>query len=160
MRLVPIKIFMSILMLIWSASGQNVYAHCQIPCGIYDDHARYLGMLEDSKTVEKATSQIIVLSDNVGSKQTSQPMAHEYNQLVRWIASKESHAEKVIATVTNYFLTQRVKPNQENYLGRLEKHHAVILAAMKVKQSASTAASRSLTVAIQDLASYYPKHEH
>ena len=26
-------------------------AHCQIPCGIYDDHARVQAMLEDAATI-------------------------------------------------------------------------------------------------------------
>jgi len=160
MSSIATKTFMLILLLSLSVTGHNLYAHCQVPCGIYDDHARYLAMLEDSKTVEKATSQIIVLSDNVDSKRASQSLAHEYNQLVRWIANKESHAEKIILTISSYFLTQRVKPKQEDYADRLKKHHAVILAAMKAKQNASSAASRSLTLAIQDLASYYPEHEH
>jgi nickel superoxide dismutase len=117
-------------------------------------------MLEDASTVEKATDQIITLSNDIDSKQTSTPIAQNYNQLVRWVTNKESHAEKIISTMTNYFLTQRVKPTQEDYLDRLSKHHAVILAAMKAKQNASITASNALKVAIQNLATYYPKHEH
>lgn len=140
--------------------SQHAHSHCQIPCGIYDDHARYISMLEDASTVEKATNQIITLSNDIDSKQTSTPIAQNYNQLVRWVTNKESHAEKIISTMTNYFLTQRVKPTQEDYLDRLSKHHAVILAAMKAKQNASITASNALKVAIQNLATYYPKHEH
>ena len=42
--------------------SQHAHSHCQIPCGIYDDHARYISMLEDASTAEKATNQIITLS--------------------------------------------------------------------------------------------------
>ena len=76
------------------------------------------------------------------------------------LITKESHAEKIISTITNYFLTQRVKPKQKDYSDRLIKHHAVILAAMKVKQKASIKETKALKVAIQNLAVYYPKHEH
>ena len=53
---------------------------------------------------------------------------------MRWVQNKESHAQKIITTMADYFLTQRVKPSQEDYADRLAKHHAVILAAMKAKQ--------------------------
>ena len=117
-------------------------------------------MLEDASTVEKATNQIITLSNDIDSKQTSTPIAQNYNQLARWVNNKEIHAEKIISTIANYFLTQRIKPTQKDYLERLGKHHAVILAAMKAKQNASITESNALKVAIQNLAIYYPKHEH
>ena len=37
-------------------------AHCEVPCGIYDDHARITQMLEDATTIEKAVAQILELS--------------------------------------------------------------------------------------------------
>jgi nickel superoxide dismutase len=153
---IPTSVFIFILFVF----GQNAHSHCQIPCGIYDDHARYKSMLEDASTVEKATNQIITLSNDIDSKEKSTPIAQNYNQLVRWVNNKESHAEKIISTITNYFLTQRVKPKQKDYSDRLIKHHAVILAAMKVKQKASIKETKALKVAIQNLAVYYPKHEH
>ena len=153
---IPALVFISSLF----AFSQHAHSHCQIPCGIYDDHARYLSMLEDASTVEKATDQIIALSNDIDSKQKSTPITQNYNQLVRWVNNKEIHAEKIISTIANYFLTQRIKPTQKDYLERLGKHHAVILAAMKAKQNASITESNALKVAIQNLAIYYPKHEH
>ncbi|MFT5234211.1 MAG: nickel superoxide dismutase [Candidatus Krumholzibacteriia bacterium] len=35
------------------SNSSQAYAHCQIPCGIYNDHARVQQMLEDVATVEK-----------------------------------------------------------------------------------------------------------
>ena len=160
MKILITKIPTSVFIFILSVFGQNAHSHCQIPCGIYDDHARYKSMLEDASTVEKATNQIITLSNDIDSKEKSTPIAQNYNQLVRWVNNKESHAEKIISTITNYFLTQRVKPKQKDYSDRLIKHHAVILAAMKAKQNASINETKALKVAIQNLAVYYPKHEH
>ena len=100
------------------------------------------------------------MSNDIDSKQKSTPIAQNYNQLARWVNNKEIHAEKIISTIANYFLTQRIKPKQKDYLDRLSKHHAVILAAMKAKQNASITESNALKVAIQNLAIYYPKHEH
>ncbi len=131
---------------------QQVSAHCQIPCGIYDDHARVQAMLEDAATVAKATKLINELAGKTD--------AQSHNQIVRWVMNKEKHAQNVISTISDYFLTQRVKPDQEDYTERLVKHHAVIVAAMKAKQNADPQYAEGLTASIEALAPYYPKHEH
>ena len=127
-------------------------AHCQIPCGIYDDGARVAAMLEDAATVRKAVRQIAALAGKTD--------ALSRNQLVRWVMNKEQHAQRIIAIIGDYFLTQRVKPKQEDYAERLRKHHAVIVAAMRAKQTVDDAAVDELTRAVEALAPYYPKHEH
>lgn len=128
---------------------QTAHAHCQIPCGIYDDHARVQAMLEDAATVDKATSEMAELAGK------SDPQS--VNQMVRWIMNKESHAQKIIATISDYFLTQRVNPSQEDYAERLKKHHAVMLAAMEAKQHADTKYAEALTAKITAIARYYPE---
>ncbi len=134
------------------AFSQLTYAHCQIPCGIYDDHARVQSMLEDAATVEKSIKLIAELSGKLD--------AQSQNQLVRWVLNKEIHAQNIISTITDYFLTQRVKSKQEDYAERLIKHHTVIVAAMKTKQSADLSFVSSLKVSIEALLPYYPEHEH
>ncbi len=127
-------------------------AHCQIPCGIYDDHARVQAMLEDAATVEKAAKLIGELAGKSD--------AQSQNQLVRWVLNKETHAQNVIATISDYFLTQRVKASQEDYVERLKRHHGVIVAAMKAKQNADVKYAVALSDSIKALAGYYPPHEH
>ncbi len=131
---------------------QSIQAHCQIPCGIYDDHARVQAMLEDAATVEKSVKLIAELSGK------SDPQSQ--NQLVRWVMNKEQHAQNVIAAISDYFLTQRVKPDQEDYADRLIKHHAVIVAAMKAKQNADMNHAQALKESIEALSGYYPEHKH
>ncbi len=129
------------------APGQ-ASAHCQIPCGIYDDHARVDAMREDAATVAKAARLINELS--------AASDAQSQQQLVRWVMNKERHAQNIIGTISDYFLTQRVKPDQDDYAQRLQRHHAVILAAMKAKQSVSTEAAAELADRIEALFEYYP----
>ena len=56
------------LLIAFAAAGsalvlpQPLHAHCQIPCGIYDDHARVQSMLEDAATIEKSAKLIAELS--------------------------------------------------------------------------------------------------
>ena len=126
---------------------QPAAAHCQIPCGIYNDHARVDAMLEDAATVEKSARLIGELAAKTD--------AQSQNQLVRWVMNKENHAQKIIATISDYFLTQRVKPSQEDYVERLRKHHLVILAAMKAKQNADIKYAEALKQSIENLSPYY-----
>jgi nickel superoxide dismutase len=131
---------------------QSAQAHCQIPCGIYDDSARLQFMLEDAATVEKSVKTMIKL--------TGKTDIQSQNQMVRWVMNKEDHAQKIIDTISDYFLTQRIMPSQKDYSERLKHHHAVILAAMKAKQNADLASVKTLKKSISLLAQYYPEHKH
>jgi nickel superoxide dismutase len=148
------NLFIGALALLGSnlALVQSAGAHCQIPCGIYDDHARVKAMLEDAATVAKSVKLINELAGKTD--------AQSQNQTVRWVMNKERHAQNVISTIGDYFLTQRVKPGQEDYAERLVKHHAVIVAAMRAKQNADAAHADALKASIEALAAYYPAHEH
>ena len=108
-------------------------AHCQIPCGIYDDELRVQMMEEDITTIEKSMNEINTLG-------AATPV--NYNQLVRWVMNKEDHAQKLQDIVTAYFMAQRIKPptNQDDqmamneYLHKLALLHAIQIHAMKTKQ--------------------------
>ena len=147
-----------ILLIVFAMTGTNLvlpkmsHAHCQIPCGIYDDHARIQAMIEDATTIEKSAKLIAELSGK--SDVQSQ------GQLVRWVVNKEKHAQKIISTICDYFLTQRVKPNQDDYADRLMKHHAVINKAMKVKQNTDVKYAKKVKESIMVLSAYYPEKKH
>ena len=140
------------LLILLTGYSSTAFSHCQIPCGIYDDNARVKTMLEDAATAKKAISLIAELS---GKKD---PQSN--NQLVRWVVNKEQHAQNIIETISDYFLTQRVKPKQKDYTDRLKKHHAVIVAAMNVKQNADAKYVKTLEDKITELLPYYPEHKH
>ena len=127
-------------------------AHCQIPCGIYDDNARVMAMLEDVETVRKSVNSLMELVDKADLQSRQ--------QFVRWVTNKEAHAEKIIGTISDYFLTQRVKPDQKDYVERLKRHHAVVLLAMKVKQTADLKVIDQLEASVKALLEYYPEQEH
>ena len=146
-----IKTFIALAVLLVTYSPL-AYSHCQIPCGIYDDHARVKTMLEDAETARNAIDLIAELSKKSD--------AQSNNQIVRWVINKESHAQNIISTIGDYFLTQRVKPKQKDYVERLKKHHAVIVAAMKVKQNADMSYVDALEASIEALLPYYPEHKH
>lgn len=126
--------------------------HCQVPCGIYDDNARVVAMQEDVATIKKAVTLLAELAGK-GDVQSKQ-------QFVRWVNTKEAHAQKIISTIGDYFLTQRVKAKQDDYVQRLKDHHAVIVGAMKAKQNASMESAEALGKAVDALLKYYPEHKH
>ncbi len=133
-------------------------AHCQVPCGIYDDHARITAMLEDTTTIAKALDQI----NELAGKRDAQ----SFNQATRWVMTKEQHAERIQTTIAQYYLAQRVKAAEpgtdayDAYLQKLAEHHAVIVAAMKAKQTADPNAANALCKAIDVISAYYPSHDH
>ena len=109
--------------LLWHSSAE---AHCEIPCGIYDDQLRIHLIEEDATTIEKAMKLIVDLGKE-------SPI--NYNQLVRWVTNKEEHATRIQHTVSQYFLTQRIKPDQAKYTEKLAVLHQILVAAMKCKQT-------------------------
>lgn len=111
----------------------KVYAHCQVPCGIYGDAVRIVQIEEDITTVRKAMNMI---NDLAG-----QSDAQSLNQLSRWVRTKEDHAQKVQEAVLNYFLAQRVKAKEkgskerQQYVDQTLTLHQLIVSMMKCKQT-------------------------
>lgn len=140
---------------LWITHTEKVEAHCQVPCGIYDDAARITHMHEDATTITKAIAQI----NELAAKTDAQSL----NQAVRWVNTKEEHAADVIEIVSEYFLAQKVKPvapgaeGYDAYLKSLADHHAVIVAAMKAKQNTEASYAEALDKAIDALAAHYKK---
>lgn len=106
-------------------------AHCQVPCGIFDNNNVIDSLHTDWVTIEKAAKSIAELQADPSKN------AH---QLTRWIVNKESHAQAIQDKMLNYFLAQRLKPVTEQaeapaYIAKLTLCHNIIIAAMKCKQS-------------------------
>ena len=138
---------------LWTNSTQPTLAHCQVPCGIYDDPARVARLGEDAATISKAVDQINLLS--------GQHDAQAFNQAARWVATKELHASHIIEVVSEYFLAQKVKPvarggdGFRDYARSLMDHHAVIVAAMKTKQNSDKSFANGLVQAIEAMGAHY-----
>jgi nickel superoxide dismutase len=104
----------------------NAFSHCQMPCGIYDDEMRIEMMNEHIATIEKSMNQIMHLQ---------QEGLQNSNQLVRWIMTKEDHANEIQEIVSQYFMTQRIKPDAKDYSKKLGLLHEMLIYAMKCKQT-------------------------
>jgi len=124
----------SVVALALIAAAVPASAHCQIPCGIYDDELRVQLIEEHIGTVEKSMKKIV----EIGATETV-----DHNQLVRWVNNKEAHAQEIQDIVTAYFMAQRIKPPKDHgdekvvneYMHKLALLHAIQIHAMKAKQS-------------------------
>jgi nickel superoxide dismutase len=120
------------VMLIAALSARGAQAHCEIPCGIYDDGLRIALIREHITTVEKSMTMIKTLGAEAEVN---------YNQLIRWTSNKEEHADEIQHIVSQYFMTQRIKPaagpgpEYDAYIAKLTLLHELLIEAMKSKQT-------------------------
>lgn len=130
--------------------------HCQVPCGIFDDPKTVAEVNEMCVTIRKAMVQINELAA-VGT-------ALAFNQMTRWVNTKEEHAKNIITMMSEYCLCQRVKPvgtpkspftSEQDFTDALIAHHAVMVCAMKVKQNVDVAACDKLEHAVSDWQKMY-----
>jgi ubiquitin len=132
--------------------------HCQVPCGIFDDPKLVVELREAAATIRKAIEEIDILSPQV----VTSPVA--FNQMTRWVMTKEEHAQKIIDLTANYCLCQRVKPfgspgspfeSEENYMQAVKAHHLLMVAAMKTKQGVGVEQCEALDHALDDVQKMY-----
>ena len=118
----------------------QLHAHCQIPCGVYDDTMRV-------KMIEEHTLTILKSMNYIASNQND---LEQQNQVTRWIINKEEHAQEIQNIVSEYFLTQRIKlkddskENKDLYHAQLTALHNILLDAMKCKQTTDSNMTTSL----------------
>lgn len=127
----PLSLLASLLIV--ALAGSSVLAHCQIPCGIYNDPVRFVLLEEHVMTIEKSINEI---------QRLSKEETPNWNQLVRWVNNKEAHADELSHVVTFYFLAQRVKPADPSdkaafakYVREVTLLHQMIVVSMKAKQT-------------------------
>jgi nickel superoxide dismutase len=129
------------------------YSHCQIPCGIYDDDARFDAIAEHITTIEKSMKMITELSDQ------DKPNT---NQIVRWVNNKDHHADELSEIVTYYFMAQRVKlpaagdtRAYNDYVKKLTLLHEMLVYSMKSKQTTDLDNVEKLRAALKNFHQAY-----
>lgn len=140
------------LVLLVILSPVRAGAHCEIPCGIYDDSTRFVMMTEDITTVTKAMAQ---------TDELSRAGETNYNQIVRWVTNKEEHAQRIIDNCSQYFLAQRIKaveasdPTYAEYQNKLMLLHQIIVTAVRCKQTTDPAHPAKLTELVDAFRAVY-----
>lgn len=140
-------------------TASMVYSHCQIPCGIYNDPARFDMIAEHTTTIEKSMKQITSLS-----KQDKPDM----NQIVRWVQNKENHADELSHIITHYFMAQRIKlvgdtksEAYKEYTRKLTLLHEMLVYSMKTKQTTDLSNVEKLKTLLAEFrAAYFQADTH
>jgi len=140
-------------------NNRKSFAHCEIPCGIYEDTLRIELIKEHIITIEKSMNMIIELSKEENPN---------YNQIVRWVVNKDEHAKKLQDIVSQYFMHQRIKPVSpenkemyEKYIERLTLLHKLLVYAMNAKQTTDLSYIDKLNETINAFEkSYFHTHKH
>jgi nickel superoxide dismutase len=148
-----LRLLVLVLALSWAGQSRVAWAHCEIPCGIYGDKMRIAMLYEHVTTVEKSMKQIYELAEDPSTNA---------NQLVRWVSNKEAHCNAIQHIVTQYFMTQRIKPVPKSdesaskvYLSQLRLLHAMLIHAMKAKQTTDADHVEQLRQLIDEFAALY-----
>ncbi len=147
-----------LMLLLLTLSARSVFAHCEIPCGIYDDSMRIDMLAEHITTIEKSMMMIVELSQQ---KETN------YNQLARWVINKENHALHLQDIIWQYFMTQRIKPTEKEdgdrytmYIKQLAVLHQMLFYAMKAKQTTDLTNVKRLRSLLEEFRTIYFGDEH
>ena len=145
-----IYLLLTVLLVSLFAFSTMLYAHCQMPCGIYDDEMRINTINEHIATIEKAMIQINDLEKS--------GLTGHSNQLIRWVMSKDDHAGEIQEIVSQYFMAQRIKFDAKEYNEKLSILHHMLVYAMKCKQTIdlkNVEVLRNLVIEFKDL--YFKK---
>lgn len=138
--------YSTIMVLFAVVAAATVRAHCQIPCGIYDDQMRIHMLEEHVATIEKSIKELNAKPD--------------MNQTVRWVLNKEKHADELSEIVTYYFMAQRIKPGCDDYVLKISQLHEMLIYSMKAKQTTDLANVEKLKELIHAFEHSYFGAEH
>ena len=137
--------------LIWSflikiLPTKLVYAHCDIPCGVYDPKPAQIA----AQTILKMVQLIIDLP-------TENKTINDKNKFVRCVLTKEEHVrkckEEILILWTDYFKPEHLKmfPNLHDTFWKAAKLCSVN------KQEVSVARATELIKAIDEIATIFQK---
>ncbi len=106
-------------------SFEEVSAHCDIPCKIYDPSPAQLAALT-----------VIRMLDLINEFEQSKNLSiEEISQLSRLVAQKEEHAQKVKEEVTVIWGDYFKQPQFEQFTNTHKLVHSIMLQASRCKQS-------------------------
>jgi len=128
---------------------QIAYAHCDVPCGIYDPKLAQIAAATVLKMVQKIQNDFP--NDN--------PTIQDRNALIRMVWTKEEHArkckEELLILWTDYFKSEHISlfPNLHEIFWKAAK------LCSKNKQSVDQKSAEELVKAVDEIAEIFKKAE-
>ncbi len=130
---------------------QIVYAHCDVPCGIYDPKSAQIAAATVLKMVQKIQD---LASPDMSSKEST---IDYHNAITRFIWTKEEHArkckEEILILWTDYFKSE--------HLEKFPQLHETFWKAAKLcsenKQHVNLESAQKLVTAVDEIADIFAK---
>ncbi len=133
--------------------SKPVYAHCDIPCGIYDPHAAQMA----AHTILRMTKLLIEVEVPEGEKIENIEYTKHHNTVARMIVVKEKHGEMVehelVTLWADYFKEEHLKDYPELH----DKVWKAIKLTGKVRQNIDLEAAQELLKNVQEIAEIFWK---
>lgn len=125
---------------------KTVYAHCDVPCGIYDP-----------KPAQIAAATVLKMVEKIEALPKENPTVDDRNLFVRAVWTKEEHArkckEELLILWTDFF-----KPDHLDMFGDLhDKFWQATKLCSKNKQSVDMKAAQELVAAVDEIAEMFNK---
>ena len=128
----------------WLKPATTVYAHCDVPCGIYDPHQAELAARTVARMVEL-----------IGQLPKENPSEADRQKFIRCIAIKEQHAEVVKHEIqviwSDYFKPEHL----ERYPDIHDRTWKILKLAGKNKQNIDAQAAAELEAAVKEFADIF-----
>jgi nickel superoxide dismutase len=128
----------------WLKPSTTAYAHCDVPCGIYDPHQAELAARTVARMVEL-----------IGQIPAGSTALADQAKFARCIAIKEQHAEIVKHEIqviwSDYFKPEHV----ERYPDLHDRTWKILKLASKNKQNIDAAAAAELETAVKEFADIF-----
>ena len=123
---------------------EEVEAHCDIPCGIYDPHHALVACL----TAIRMTDLIIAHKNQASTVEW-------LNEVSRYVAEKEKHAEIVKHEIRVIWGDFYKAPQFEKYPNLHELTHGIMLLGSKVRQEVNKDAALQLLDKLNEFAEIF-----
>jgi nickel superoxide dismutase len=131
--------------------ARSVFAHCDIPCGIYSMQPA----LTAAHTVIKMTERIVSLPPV--DEKDALSVQNFHNAMTRYVMAKEEHAQlckkELLVLWTDYFKPEHVVLFPDLH----EKFWKAAKLCSQVKQEVSMEAATQLRVAVEEIADMFEK---
>ena len=128
----------------WLKPATTVYAHCDVPCGIYDPHGAELAARTVARMVEL-----------IGQLPKENPPEADRAKFVRCVTVKEQHAEilkhEIQVIWSDYFKPEHL----ERYPDLHDRTWKILKLASKNKQTIDAAAAAELEAAVKEFADIF-----
>jgi nickel superoxide dismutase len=126
---------------------RSAYAHCDIPCGIYDPHEAQLAALTVVR-MDQLINELKVPADNAPQEE----MAKFHSQFARYVRVKEAHADRAeneLTTIHNDYFTAE---HRKKYADLDQRYFNAIQAISKARQGTKTAEAEEALKLVQGYA--------